>query len=277
VRVPSGRPSISGTGTVFAGDDFAYDSSSATATNIVKTPTQAIYAKLPSKSYLAGTNNSDGDIQLDEATGNWPLSTQAKADVRAQSNLAIEDNNLDHLLKVAAVTGDVANNSVIAKVAAKGATADWATFDNTTDSLQAQRENIDTVLEGAPTFADAMNAQHYTVARADKLDNLDMAVSAVRNVTPSLLLNTTISGTPTSQTSFVLNAGPPDNGALNGAIVVVTSSTNPARKAVGLVKSYVASTKTVMLIADPGIYTMASGDSVDVIAAGAAVPLWLAH
>lgn len=30
---------------------------------------EAIYGKLPSKNYLAGTTNSDGDIQLDEATG----------------------------------------------------------------------------------------------------------------------------------------------------------------------------------------------------------------
>jgi hypothetical protein len=30
------------------------------------------HAKLPSKSYMAGTNNADGDIQINEATGNFP-------------------------------------------------------------------------------------------------------------------------------------------------------------------------------------------------------------
>ncbi len=47
----------------------------------------AIKDKLPSKSYLTGTANSDGDIQADEATGNFPgtvaksPSTLAAADV----------------------------------------------------------------------------------------------------------------------------------------------------------------------------------------------------
>lgn len=34
-----------------------------------RTKLEAIHGKLPSKSYLAGTSNSDGDVQLDEATG----------------------------------------------------------------------------------------------------------------------------------------------------------------------------------------------------------------
>ncbi len=34
-----------------------------------RTQLQAIYGKLPSKLYLAGTTNADGDVQLDEATG----------------------------------------------------------------------------------------------------------------------------------------------------------------------------------------------------------------
>lgn len=37
---------------------------------------EATYNKLPSKPYLAGTNNSDGDIQLDEATGTADVNTQ---------------------------------------------------------------------------------------------------------------------------------------------------------------------------------------------------------
>lgn len=52
----------------------------------------AVYNKMPSKPYLAGTGNSDGDIDMAEATGNFPgsvasalaLGTQAKADVNAE-------------------------------------------------------------------------------------------------------------------------------------------------------------------------------------------------
>ena len=40
-----------------------------TTLNTVASNVSAIHAKLPSKSYLVGTTNSDGDLQLDEATG----------------------------------------------------------------------------------------------------------------------------------------------------------------------------------------------------------------
>jgi len=43
-----------------------------TSLNHIRTNTSAIAAKLPSKSYLAGTNNSDGDVQASEMTGNFP-------------------------------------------------------------------------------------------------------------------------------------------------------------------------------------------------------------
>jgi hypothetical protein len=125
-------------------------------------------------------------------------------------------------------------------------------------------------LDGAPTFSAAMDAHEYTSARAVKLDNLDMPVSGVRAQTPSLLVSTTIA-TLASQTSFTLTAGPPDDGALNGAIVIVTSG---SKKAVGLVKDYIGSTRTVTLVTDPGIFSMAATHQVDVIAGGS-VPLWL--
>jgi hypothetical protein len=39
----------------------------------------AVHAKLPGKSYITGTTNSDGDIQADEATGNFPGSVAGVA------------------------------------------------------------------------------------------------------------------------------------------------------------------------------------------------------
>ena len=75
----------------------------------------AIYNKLPSKAYLPGTSNSDGDIQLDEATGG--LSTQAKSDVNAEVLDVLNVDTpidgysvLDTLILVAATTvGKVSN------------------------------------------------------------------------------------------------------------------------------------------------------------------------
>ena len=65
-----------------------------------------------------------------------------EADINAQVDTALSDINLDHLLKVAAVAGDVVDDSVIARVSAKGATADFTTYNNTTDSLEAQKDNV---------------------------------------------------------------------------------------------------------------------------------------
>jgi hypothetical protein len=45
--------------------------------------------------------------------------------------------------------------------------------------------------------------------------------------------------------------------------------------AVGLVKTYVVSSRAVSLVVDPGIFTMATGDRVDIIAVGLPMPLWL--
>lgn len=82
---------------------------------------------------------------------------------------------------------------------------------------------------------------------------------------PQLLQNTTIA-TLASQTSFTLTAGSSDNDAYNGAIAIVTDSVTSEQKAVGNVSDYVGSTKTVTLDADPGIFTMAVGDTIDIIA-----------
>ncbi len=54
---------------------------------------------------------------------------------------ALDEINLDHLAAVAD-SDDVVDDTIIAKLAASGATADWSTFVNTTDSLQAVRDHI---------------------------------------------------------------------------------------------------------------------------------------
>jgi len=60
-----------------------------------RTKLEAIHGKLPSKSYLAGTSNSDGDIQLDEATGTVARVTlvdtcTTNTDMRGTNNAATQ-------------------------------------------------------------------------------------------------------------------------------------------------------------------------------------------
>lgn len=83
--------------------------------------------------------------------------------------------------------------------------------------------------------------------------------------TDAILVRTTIA-TLASQTSFTLTGGPADNDAINGCLCVVRDSVSVDQFAVGVVSDYVGSTKTVTLLNDPAIFTMAVGDFVTVIA-----------
>ena len=84
--------------------------------------------------------------------------------------------------------------------------------------------------------------------------------------TPPQLLQSTTIATLASQTSFTLTAGSADDDAYNDAIVIVTDQSTSTQKAVGTVSDYTGATLTVTLAADPGIFTMATGDTIDIIA-----------
>ena len=86
----------------------------------------------------------------------------------------------------------------------------------------------------------------------------------------SATLVTTTIATLASQTSFTLTAGPPDDGALDNCVAVFTDASDSTQKCYGFVDSYVGSTKTVTLIADPGVFTLQATDNVEIIAPFAA-------
>lgn len=88
----------------------------------------------------------------------------------------------------------------------------------------------------------------------------------------SVLLTSTTIATLASQTSFTLTAGSGDDDAYNGAFAIITDQTTPTQKCFAVVESYVGSTKTVTLASDPGIFTMAAGDYIDIIAASGWTP-----
>lgn len=100
---------------------------------------------------------------------------------------------------------------------------------------------------------------------SDQIDGLSTSAA------PQLLLNTTIA-TLATQTSFTLTAGSADNDAYNGAIIVVTDQSTATQKAVGTISDYVGASKTITLSADPAIFTMAVGDTVDILAAIGSAP-----
>jgi len=78
------------------------------------------------------------DVNTD---GTVPWNAAWDAEVQSEVNDALVALSLDHLIAVADAD-DVVDDSVIAKLANSGATADWSAYVNTTDSLMAIRDHI---------------------------------------------------------------------------------------------------------------------------------------
>ena len=117
------------------------------------------------------------------------LTTLTTADVNAQCDLAIETYGLDHLVS-ASVADEVVNDSIIAKLVSKDATADWSDFNNTTDSLEAIKDhavgakvNIDLILsdtgelqtDDVPGLIGALN----NISTADVNAQCDLALADI--------------------------------------------------------------------------------------------------
>lgn len=166
-----------------------------------------------------------------------PWNAAWDVEVQSEVNDALVALGLDHLVGAAVTGTDVVDDSIIAKLVSSSATADWDTYVNTTEALQALR------------------------------DRGDAAWTTGAGGNPPQLLQETTIATLASQTSFTLTAGSADNDAYNNAIIVIEDQSTAVQKAVGTISDYVGSTKTVTLSADPAIFTMAVGDTVKIIAA----------
>jgi hypothetical protein len=157
-----------------------------------------------------------------------PWNSAWDAEVQSEVNDALVINNLDHLFANAMIAADAVDNSFAARLVSKSATADFDDYNHVTDSLQAIRDRGD--------------------------DNWRIG----------LLQSTTIAAL-TSQTSFTLTAGSADDDAYNGMLAVITDVSTATQKAVGVISDYTGASKTVTLREDPGVFTMAATDNIEII------------
>jgi len=79
----------------------------------------------------------------------------------------------------------------------------------------------------------------------------------------------TVIATLASQTSFTLDVGSADDDDYNNCTAIVSDLASGIQKCSGFISDYTGSSKTVTLAADPGIFTMAAGDNITIIAASA--------
>ncbi len=88
----------------------------------------------------------NASAQVDD-DGGWydavPWNASWDAEVESEVTDALVADGLDHIVSAPATGTDVANDSLIAQMVADDATADWDTYDNTTDSLEALRNRGD--------------------------------------------------------------------------------------------------------------------------------------
>ena len=97
---------------------------------------------------------------------------------------------------------------------------------------------------------------------ANALENASGSGATVAQIQAGLGVHETTIATLASQTSFTLTAGSADDDAYNGFGCYVVDQSTSTQIALGTVDDYTGSTRTVTLAADPGIFTMATGDTV---------------
>ena len=142
------------------------------------------------------------------------LTTQEKTDVDAEVDEAIENYGLDHLV-AAAVTGpDVANNSIFAMLVSKSATADWDDYVNTTDSLQAIRDQGDSAWITATGFSTHSAADVWTSGTRTLTGAVDLNADQ-----SSVTIGTVTSNTDMRGTDGAYTGTPPTAAAIAAAVM----------------------------------------------------------
>lgn len=91
----------------------------------------------------------------------------------------------------------------------------------------------------------------------------DQAVVVSTDVTQGAIASDI--ATLASQTSFTIAEGSADDDAYNGWAALITDATTRTQQCLGIVSDYTGGTKTVTLLSDPGIFTMAAGDYIELI------------
>lgn len=78
---------------------------------------------------------------------------------------------------------------------------------------------------------------------------------------PGALLNTVIA-TRTDATNFILETGSADDDAYNGCVVYIHDQASAVQFEIGYCSDYDGGTKTLILEADPGVFTTVAGDNI---------------
>jgi len=82
------------------------------------------------------------------------------AQINTEIDTALSDIGLDHLVSSSVTGTDVADDSIFAKLVSKSATADWDTYDNNIESLEALEGHINNIASTGAAFHQASNGSY---------------------------------------------------------------------------------------------------------------------
>jgi hypothetical protein len=169
-----------------------------------------------------------------------------------ESTIGTVNSQVSFDMDTAIVSDDVWNGNIVIindVTAGESVTRYVTDVDQTNDRI---------IINSAPPFTVAIG----DILRVESRIHPTYALSVFSP--PPILIRTTIN-TLATQTSFTLSAGSSDDDAYNGCTVVVTDLVTSTQKCVGIISDYTGSSKTVTLDVDPGVFTMGTGDFVDII------------
>lgn len=169
------------------------------ATNLTSTGS-AIVLHTDNKALLAGTTHTSAVVPtVTDVTNIVTANTTQIEGVDATDTLdariaaQVVVYGLDHLVSASVAGTDIADNSIIAKLVSASATADWDSFSNLTDSLEALRNRGDAAWTTGSTLtqADIRTAVGLASANLDTQlttidDFLDTEVTAIKAKTDLL-------------------------------------------------------------------------------------------
>ena len=169
-------------------------------TSFVKDTHSLIDLKTETALIVADTN----ELQSDDIPGTIAaLNDISTAQVNTEVDNSMVTYGLDHLVSASVTGTDITDNSIVAKLVSKEATADWDDFVNTTDSLQAVRDHIGdgtnlTEAGGDGDHLTAINLPNQTMDITGTIDtvttvtnDVGITATAVDNVWDEAMVQTT--------------------------------------------------------------------------------------
>ena len=214
--------------TIDSAPDFSISTTTTFRIFPVGTQLETIRGKLPSKTYLTGSSNSDGDVQLDEATGSFAsgaiTATSIAADAIGASEIAADAIGASELATDAIGAAEIAADAIAASEIATDAIGAAELAANSITSSEIADNAVDAgalatdTITAAKIAADAIGASELA---ANSIGSSEIATDAATEIQSSAAIATgtisTISGT-----TVVLNttAGIGGNAVYDGCIIV---------------------------------------------------------